>query len=60
MADAKTTEVYCNVKIKIEDGEDGTYVPKGSVIAMSDKEIKAFGKAVTKDVPTGAKKFKRA
>ena len=60
MADAKTTEVYCKVKIKVADGEDGTYIPKGSAVQMSDKEIDQFGKAVTKDVPKGAKKVKRA
>ncbi len=55
MSEAKKTsagsEVLAKRNIWVEDGDKVKKVPKGSVLKLSAEQIKAFGNAVTKDVP---------
>ena len=45
------TEVLAVRNIWVEDDKKVKKVPKGTVLKLSEAEIKKFGKAVTKDVP---------
>lgn len=54
MSEAKKsagTEVLAKRNIWVEVDGKVKKVPKGTVLKLSEVEIKAFGKAVTKDVP---------
>ena len=52
--------VYCNTNVYLA-GEAGKVirVKKGLKVLMSTKEVKHFGKAVTKDVPDDITEFER-
>lgn len=45
------TEVLAKRNIWVEDDGKVKKVVKGTVLKLSESQIKAFGKAVTKDVP---------
>ncbi len=55
MSDAKKekagVEVLAKRNIWVDEGGKVKKVPKGTVLKLSESQIKAFGKAVTKDVP---------
>ena len=46
-------KVLVNRKIRLEDDKAGNavYVKKGQIVVISAKEVKAFGTAVTRDLP---------
>lgn len=46
------TEVLAKRNIWVDQGDKVIKVAKGTVISLSAEQIKAFGSAVTKDVPS--------